>query len=195
MSGPSSERNIVVAISGASGCRIGLRLVEVLIQLDFRPHVIVSRGGWQVLAREAGIRGRSGLPWADDARVTLHGEANVGAAPASGTFPCRGMIVAPCSMGTASRLAQGSSSNLLERAADVALKERRRLVIVPRESPLSVGHLENLLRLAKHGALIVPALLALYTGGEKAEHFVDHIVTKVLDGFGIDAELIDRWKG
>ncbi len=195
MSDTPSERNIVVAISGASGCQIGLRLVETLCRLDMRPQVIVSRGGWQVLAREAGISGRSGLPWHDDERVTLHGEANVGAAPASGTFPCRGMIVAPCSMGTLARLASGSSSNLLERAADVTLKERRPLVLIPRESPLSALHLENLLRLSRQGARIVPAMLALYTGARTVDHFVDHVVTKALDGFGIDAGLIERWSG
>ncbi|MEQ8767142.1 MAG: UbiX family flavin prenyltransferase [Planctomycetota bacterium] len=194
MSATPNDRNIIVAISGASGSRIGLRLIEVLTALDYRPHVILSRGGRQVLAREAGIARVEDLRF-DESRVTLHGEQNVGAAPASGTFPALGMIIAPCSMGTVARIASGSSSNLVERAADVTLKERRRLVIVPRESPLSVVHLENLLRLARQGARIVPALLALYAGGRTAEDFIDHIVTKALDGFGIDAGLIERWKG
>jgi len=188
-----TPRDIIVGISGASGARIGLRLVEVLAARGHRPHVIISRGGWEVLRREEGITSPEALPIGAEAEV--YPVQNVGAAPASGTFPAHGMVVCPCSMGTLARIASGSSENLLERAADVTLKERRRLVLVPRESPLSTVHLENMLRLANQGAVIVPAVAAFYTGAEHIGQVIDHIVTKVLDQLSIDAGLIQRWQG
>jgi 4-hydroxy-3-polyprenylbenzoate decarboxylase len=193
---------IVVAMTGASGAAYGLRLVEQLLAGGHRVLLLVSEAGRQVLRHEAG------LDWRGDASQRLAAmrahfgvggqlehcdEHDLGAAVASGSAAPAAMVVLPCSMGTAGRLAAGISGNLIERAADVMLKESRPLLLVPRETPLSVLHLENLLRLARAGARIVPAMPAFYHQPHTAADLVDFMVGKVLDALGIEHALFRRW--
>lgn len=195
-------RHLVVAISGASGVRYGLRAARVLAAGGCRLSLIVSRGGARVLEIEEGLRvdpehpdpsvllGRD----ADPDRVRGLALSDIAAGVCSGTHPVDGMLVVPCSMGTLGRIAAGLSGNVLERAADVMLKERRPLVLVPREAPLSRIHLENMLRVHDAGARIVPASPGFYTHPQSIDDLVDQLVTKVLDQVGVDAGLIRRWK-
>lgn len=197
-----SKKHVVVAMTGASGAVYGLRLVEELLGADCRVTLLVSRAGRQVLARE------TGLDWQGDVAQRLaamrrhfncddallhYDEGDLCAPPASGSAAPSAMVVVPCSMGTAARLAAGISGNLIERAADVALKEKRPLLLVARETPLSIVHLENLLRLARAGAHIVPAMPAFYHQPHTVAELVDFVVGKALDGLGIAHELFQRW--
>ena len=195
-------KHLVVALSGASGVCYGVRLLRVLVTQGHRVTLAVSKGGARVLEIEEGIRVD---PQAPDPAVLLGPEVpldgvralaldDIAAGVCSGTHPVDGMIVCPCSMGTLARIVQGTSSNVLERAADVMFKEGRPLVLVPREAPLSRIHLENLLRAHDAGATIVPASPGFYHRPDSIEGLVDQVITKVLDRVGIDAGLIRRWK-
>lgn len=195
-------QHILVAMTGASGAVYGLRLVEELLASKCRVTLLLSRSGRQVLAHE------TGLDWQGDVDQRLEqmrqyfqcGEKldhydgdDMCAPPASGSAGLSAMVVMPCSMGTTGRMAAGISGNLIERAADVMLKENRLLLLVPRETPLSVIHLENLLRLARAGARIVPAMPAFYQKPQSMADLVDFMVGKVLDGLGIEHKLFRRW--
>lgn len=189
--------HVVVAVTGASGVRYGLRTLSALAAAGVRVTVAVSRGGARVLEIEEAVR----IDPEDPASVAslspgARGLAlsDIAAGVCSGTHPVDGMIVVPCSMGTLARIAAGVSSNVVERAADVMLKEGRPLVVVPREAPLSRIHLENLLRLHDAGAAIVPASPGFYHRPRSIDDLVDQVVQKVLDRAGIPAELIRRWK-
>jgi 4-hydroxy-3-polyprenylbenzoate decarboxylase len=194
-------RHLVVAVTGASGVRYGLRVLQVLRGAGVRLTVAVSRGGARVLEIEEGRRvdpedPESVAALAPDGPGEVRGVAlcDVAAGICSGTHPVDGMLVVPCSMGTLARIAAGISSNAIERAADVMLKEGRPLVLVPREAPLSRIHLENMLRVHDAGAAIVPASPGFYHRPETIDDLVDQVVTKVLDRAGLPTDLIRRWK-
>lgn len=194
-------RHLVVALTGASGSIYGLKLVEALLGSEQRVSLLVTEAGRQVLNHE------TGLDWAAETetrrrQVQEHFSSiavdsldvdDIGAAIASGSAAPDGMIVVPCSMGTAGRIAAGLSSNLLERAADVMLKERRPLILVPRETPLNTIHLENLLRLNRAGATILPAMPAFYHRPQSIGAVTDFIVGKILDQLGLPHELFRPW--
>jgi 4-hydroxy-3-polyprenylbenzoate decarboxylase len=190
---------LVFAITGASGAPYGVRLLQQLVAHEVRVSLILSSHGARLLATETNIKGVSGLRRAAGARafdrfVTTYDDADRGAAPASGSSPSRGMVVCPCSMGTLSAIAQGSSRSLVERAADVALKERRKLLLVTRETPLSAIHLENMLRVTHAGAVVMPAAPGFYHRPSGIDELVDFIVARVLDQLGIENVVAPRWK-
>jgi flavin prenyltransferase len=193
-----SDRPIVVAISGASGAPYAVRLLESLVAVGQKVQLIVSTHGFRLLQTELGIdsldalRKRVGATgW--DAYVTCFDDADRGAAPASGSALNAGMVVCPCSMGTLSAIAAGSSRSLVERAADVALKERRPLLLVPRETPLSAIHLENMLRVTRAGAVVMPAAPGFYHRPSGIDDLVDFMVARILDHLGVQHRLAGRW--
>ena len=182
---------IVVGITGASGSIYGLRLIEVLRAAGHEVHAVVTHSGWQVLEYECGVS-REKLRQ----RVNvLYDVENIGAAIASGSFRMDAMAVVPCSMKTVGSIAQGISDNLLTRAADVALKEGRPLILVPRETPMHAIHLENMLRLARAGVRIMPACPGFYHRPQTLADIVDMLVGKICDMLGVEHQLFDRWQG
>jgi 4-hydroxy-3-polyprenylbenzoate decarboxylase len=192
------ERPLVFAITGASGAPYAIRLLEQLIVAKRRVQLIISSHGLRLLQTEsdvgsaAELRERIGADgW--DANVTLFDDADRGAAPASGSAPNGGMVICPCSMGTLSAIAVGASRSLVERAADVALKERRPLVLVPREAPLSAIHLENMLRVTRAGAIVLPAAPGFYHRPTSIDDLVDFVVARILDHLGVEHTLVRRW--
>lgn len=195
-----------VGITGASGHAYAEALVRALVQAGHGVDLAITEAGCQVLEHElgvdAGARGEklaSALPgWLGDdvaSSVRAFELGEVGAPPSSGTAMTGGSILIPCSMGTLARVSAGFSSNLVERAADVSLKEGRRLVVVPRETPLSEIHLENLLRLRRLGALVLPAMPGFYHRPQTIADLVGHVVGKVLDALGVDHRVSARWAG
>src|SRR5215469_17174944 len=185
-------RRIVVGISGASAPVYGVRLLEVLHDLpEIETHLVLSAGARRTIAYEMDRDPDSIAALAD----VVHDERAVGDSIASGTFVTDGMVVAPCSIKTMSAIANSYSDNLITRAADVCLKERRRLVLVVRETPLHAGHLRLMLQATEAGAVILPPVPAFYHRPSSLSDIVDHTVTKILDQFGIDAGLIARWQG
>ena len=195
-----SERPIVVAITGASGAPYAVRLLEALTEARRPVQLIVSSHGFRLLDTEMGIASLEALRshvgaerW--DRSITVFDDGDRGATPASGSALSDGMVICPCSMGTLSAIAAGSSRSLVERAADVALKERRTLVLVPRETPLSAIHLENMLRLTHAGVIIMPAAPGFYHGPKSIDDLVNFVVARVLDHFGVPHRLVARWGG
>jgi 4-hydroxy-3-polyprenylbenzoate decarboxylase len=194
-----------VGITGGSGAPYALRLLDALVTLGHEVHAIVSPAGEIVVQLETALNLRGSLrekqAAIDEAietggkpgRIRVFDHMNLAAPVSSGSFQCAGMAVIPCSTGSLGRIAAGISSNLIERAADVALKERRPLVLVPRETPLSDIHLENMLRLRRAGADIVAAMPAFYNKPKTISDMVDMIVGRVLDRLGIDNDLFQRW--
>jgi flavin prenyltransferase len=195
---------LLVAITGASGAIYGSRLLEVLLELGREVHLIVSPSGAAVVQQEMGrvidlnafdpqtIVSASAVEKAKG-RLHYHHYQNFMAAPASGSFLTGGMVVCPCSGSTLSGIAQGSSNNLIQRAADVHLKERRKLILVPRETPLSLIHIENMRRAAEAGAIILPAMPGWYHGVKTVQDLVDFVVARILDQLGIEHRLMQRW--
>ena len=184
-------KRLIVGITGATGSIFGVRLLEALKAAGVETHLVLSRWGQRTVEHE------TGLTFADlEARASVvHGSGNMAATISSGSFRTDGMVIAPCTMRTVATIAHGNGENLVHRAADVVLKERRRLVIVPRETPLSEIHLENLLKLARMGVAIVPPMPAFYNRPATLDDMVDHIVARVLDQFDIDAGFARRWDG
>ena len=182
---------IVVGITGASGSIYALRLIDVLKEAGHEVHAVVTDSGWQVLEYECGLKKADLLARVD----VLYDNANVGAAIASGSFKVDAMVVLPCSMKTVASIAHSMSDNLLTRAADVMLKEGRKLVLVPRETPMHAIHLENLLKLAQLGVKIVPAAPGFYHRPKTIADLVDMLVGKICDQLGVEAELFPRWQG
>jgi 4-hydroxy-3-polyprenylbenzoate decarboxylase len=194
-----------VGITGGSGAPYALRLLDALVTMGHEVHAVVSPAGETVLHLETGVNLRgtlrekaAALELAVEAagkpgRLRLFDHGNLAAPISSGSFPCAGMAVVPCSTGSLGRIAAGVSSNLIERAADVTLKERRPLVLVPRETPLGDIHLENMLRLRRAGADIVAAMPAFYHKPRTIADLVDMIVGRVLDRLGIENTLFYRW--
>jgi 4-hydroxy-3-polyprenylbenzoate decarboxylase len=189
---------IVLAITGASGAPYGVRLLEVLATRQVPTWLLVSSHGWRLLEEECGIEGEPALRHAtggDWTSVTLFDDKDRGARPASGSAPTAGMVICPCSMGTVAAIAHGTSRSLIERAADVVLKERRRLILVPRETPLSLVHLRNLTLATEAGAVVLPAAPGFYHRPARVSDLVDFIVQRVLDHLGVEIELVHRWGG
>ncbi len=199
--------NYVVGISGGSGAPYTRRVIEGLVDAGHDAKLVVTDAGRRVFEIELGIS-LSGEPVADTRTLTetldlgsgagsleLFEQSNVAATIASGSYECAGMVVLPCSMGTLARIATGVSSNLLERAADVALKERRRLILVPRETPLSLIHLRNMTAVTEAGAIVMPAMPGFYHHPEKVQDLVDMIAGRVLDMLGVNSALLRRWQG
>jgi 4-hydroxy-3-polyprenylbenzoate decarboxylase len=189
---------IVMAVTGASGAPYAVRLVEALVAARQPVQLIVSDHGLRLLRTEtdiasvADVRARVGaVAW--DEHVKVFDDDDRGAAPASGSARNRGMVICPCSMGTISAISQGTSRSLVERAADVALKERRTLVLVPRETPYSAIHLENMLRLTRAGAVVLPASPGFYHRPAEIGELVDFVVARVLDQLGVAHSIGRRW--
>ena len=189
-----------VCFSGGSGVAYGLRLVEVLLQGGHEVHLCATGAALRVLVHEAGFRVDLAHPDlaalfapALRPRLQIHAIDAVEATPASGSAGIKATIVVPCSMGTLARIAHGFSSNLVERAADVALKEGRPLVVVPRETPLSIVHLQNMLELARLGAIVLPAMPGFYHRPASVQDLVDFVVSKILDRLRVDHALVRRW--
>ena len=195
----------VVAITGASGAIYGLRLIQELLDRGDDVVVLISPSGFLVLGHETGLRlkgdrfeiekwlkkyfGRS------KGRINYYPADDISSFLSSGSSFVRDMVVCPCSMGTLARISCGISGNLIERAADVVLKEKGRLILVPRETPFNQIHLENMLRLSKAGAHIIPAMPGFYHQPKKVEDLVDFMVGKVLDAMGVENRLYERWGG
>jgi flavin prenyltransferase len=190
------ELPVTVAITGASGAPYAVRLLASLNAAAVPVRLIVSRTGWRLLEEEldivdeAGLRARTG----DWSGVVRYSDDDRGATPASGSAPSRGMVVCPCSMGTLASIAQGTTRSLIERAADVVLKERRRLVLVPRETPYSAIHLENVLRATWAGPVGLPPSPGFYHRPARIEDLVDFIVGRVLSHLEVDHNLGPRWQ-
>ena len=189
--GARGRPRIIVGVSGASGSVYAVRLLEMLRASDVETHLVVSRAGALTLKHETGMSVQDLAERAD----VLHPINDVGASCASGSFRTLGMVVAPCSMRTLAEIASGVTSTLLTRAADVALKERRRLVLMVRESPLNAIHIRNMAEVAAAGAIVAPPAPAFYTMPKTVEDIVDHSVGRVLDLFDIEAPTVRRWQG
>ena len=184
-------RRLVVGITGATGAIFGVRLLQALKAAEVETHLVLSKWGLQTVEHETGL----GSAELGALASVVHGSGNMAATISSGSFRTDGMVIAPCTMKTLAGIAHGFGDGLVQRAADVVLKERRKLVIVARETPLSDIHLENMLRLSRMGATILPPMPAFYNKPESIDDIVDHIVARVLDQFGIDAQFARRWDG
>ena len=182
---------IIVGITGATGAIFGVRLLQALRAANVESHLILSKWGLQTVEHETGL----GLVQLRELASVVHSTGNMAATVSSGSFRTDGMAIAPCSMRTLAAIASGNGENLVHRAADVVLKERRRLVLVVRETPLSEIHLENMLKLARIGATILPPVPAFYNRPQTIDELVDHVVARVLDQFGISADFAKRWDG
>ena len=194
-SGGSSDRPVVLAITGASGAPYAVRLLQVLGRASVPTWLIVSGHGWRLLQEECGIADESALrkatgPWRS---VELLPDSDRGAAAASGSRKTAGMVICPCSMGTVAAVAHGTSRSLIERAADVTLKEGRKLILVPRETPLSLVHLRNLTAAAEAGATILPAAPGFYHRPATVSELIDFIVQRILDRLELGIEIAPRW--
>jgi 4-hydroxy-3-polyprenylbenzoate decarboxylase len=184
-------RRLAIGISGASGTVYGVRLLEVLRDLGIETHLVMTKSAEMTLAYETGRKASEIKALA----AHCYAIADVGACLASGSFKTGGMIVAPCSIRSLSEIAYGNTTTLLTRAADVVLKERRRLVLLVRESPLHAGHLRAMLQATENGAIIAPPMPAFYPLPGSVEALVDHTVGRALDLFGIEHDLVKRWTG
>jgi 4-hydroxy-3-polyprenylbenzoate decarboxylase len=185
---PTPNR-LVVGISGASGVIYGIRMLEALRELGIETHLILSKAAEITLAHETSRKLADVKALADH----CHRPEDIGAAPASGSFRTMGMVVAPCSIRTMGEIATGVTTTLLSRAADVVLKERRRLVLMVRETPLHTGHLRTMLSLSEMGAVIAPPVPAFYVRPQSLDDMINHTVGRVLDQFGLDLPSLRRW--
>ena len=189
---------VVLSITGASGAPYAVRLLEVLARHRVPVWLIVSSHGWRLLGTEAGLadeaalRAATGGGWSS---VTSFADTDRGATPASGSARSAGMVICPCSMGTVAAVAHGTSRSLVERAADVALKERRKLILVPRETPLSLVHLRNLTAVTEAGAVVLPAAPGFYHRPTGIPALVDFVVQRILDQLELDLDIAPRWQG
>ena len=185
-------RRLIVAITGATGAAYGVRLLAVLRrQRGWESHLVLSEAGALTAWQELGMKRREIERMADAA----YSPRDVAAAPASGSFLTEGMVIAPCSMKTLAAVAHAHADDLVSRAADVALKERRRLVLLPREAPLNLAHLRNMVAVTEMGGIIFPPAPALYAKPRSIEELVEHTVARVLDLFGIRIPGLKRWAG
>ena len=182
---------LLVGMSGGSGVVYGVRLLEVLKRSKVEAHLVVSTAAQETLAIETNYK----MEYVESLASRVYRFNDIAAAPASGTFRTRGMVVIPCSMKTLAGIATGYSDNLLLRAAEVTLKERRPLVIVPRETPLTTIHIENMLRAAQAGAVVLPAMPGFYDRPRTIDDLIDHVVGKVLDVLNIEHDLYKQWSG
>lgn len=180
---------LIVGISGASGVVYGIRALQLLRQAGIETHLVMSRSAEITLAHETDLKVAEVRALADVA----HSQADIGAAISSGSFRTLGMLVAPCSIRSMSEIATGVTSGLLSRAADVVLKERRRLVLMVRETPLHTGHLRAMTQLSEMGAIVAPPVPAFYARPRSIDDMVDHTVGRMLDLFGIESGTVKRW--
>ncbi|MEH6549257.1 MAG: UbiX family flavin prenyltransferase [Pseudomonadales bacterium] len=185
----SDQRRIIIGITGASGIVYGIRMLELLGQTDIETHLVMSKSAEITMSLETDYKHEQVRAMAD----VYHPVKNIAASISSGSFPTMGMIIAPCSVRTMSEIATGVTSSLTTRAADVILKERRKLVLMVRETPLHTGHLRTMTQLSEMGAIIAPPLPAFYAKPQTLADIVNHSVVRVLDLFGIAAGDIDRW--
>lgn len=199
----AEPRRVTLAVTGASGAQYALRLLECLVRAEVEVLFLISQAAQLVVATETELQ-LPPKPQALEAFLTEHYQARAGqirvfgkqdwmSPVASGSGAPSAMVVCPCSTGTLSAIATGASNNLIERAADVALKERRQLILVPRESPYSTIHLENMLRLSQMGAVILPASPGFYHQPQSIDDLVDFVVARILNQLGIEQELLKRW--
>ena len=197
--GPSRSHDLVVAMTGASGAPYAVRLLHVLARQGHRVHLTISPSAAHVIRDELGLEvdldafDPASLGLRDSGRVVYHHHADFSAGIASGSFPTGGMVIIPCSMSTLGSIASGVTTNLITRAADVHLKERRKLVLVPRETPLSLIHLENMLRVTQAGAVVLPAMPGWYHRPRRLEDLVDFVVARICDQLAIANALAPRW--
>lgn len=182
---------LIVGITGATGTILGVRLLEALENSKIESHLVLSKWGARTLVHETTYT----VDTVKALATCTYSESDQGAAISSGSFVTDGMIIAPCSMRSLAAIAHGQGDNLIHRAADVVLKERRKLVLMVRESPLSDIHLENMLKLSRMGVVIIPPVPAFYNRPETLDSVVDHIVMRVLDQFGVHTESSTRWDG
>jgi flavin prenyltransferase len=186
-----SARRLVVGISGASAVIYGVRMLEILGKTDVETHLVMSRSAEMTLAYETDLKPKQVRALAS----VTHAIGDIGAAISSGSFPTMGMVIVPCSIRTMSEIATGVTSTLLTRAADVALKERRRVVLAVRETPLHSGHLRNMASLSDIGAVIAPIVPAFYNKPQTVDDIINHSVGRLLDLFGIETDVVRRWEG
>jgi 4-hydroxy-3-polyprenylbenzoate decarboxylase len=186
-----SPRRLIVGITGASGAIVGVRVLELLAKSAIESHLVMSRAAEMALAYETDLRPKDVKALAS----VHHPIMALGAAISSGSFETMGMLIAPCSIRTMSEIATGVTSTLLSRAADVVLKERRRLVLAIRETPLHLGHLRTMTALAEMGAVVAPIAPAFYTKPRSVDDIVDHTAGRLLDLFGIPTDAVRRWEG
>lgn len=189
--GAEPQQRLIVGISGASGVIYGVRTLKVLRDAGIATHLVMSRSAEMTMGYETDLKPK-------DVRALAaidHPAMDVGAAISSGSFQTMGMLIVPCSIRTMSEIATGVTSTLMSRAADVVLKERRRLVLAVRETPLHAGHLRSMLQLSEMGAIIAPIVPAFYQRPQSLDEVIDHTVGRLLDLFGIDTDLIRRWQG
>jgi flavin prenyltransferase len=187
----TETRRLVVGISGASGVIYGVRLLELLRETDVETHLVMSKSAEVTLAYETDYKPKDVKALAS----VNHPATDIGAAISSGSFPTMGMVIAPCSIRTMSEIATGVTSSLLSRAADVVLKEKRRLVLALRETPLHSGHLRTMTTLADIGAVVAPIVPAFYTKPKSVDDIINHTVGRLLDFFGIETKVVRRWQG
>ncbi len=185
-----SANRIIVGISGASGIIYGIRMLEALRAAGVETHLVISKAAEMTLAYESDLKVKDLREMAD----VFHPQTDIGASISSGSFPTMGMVIAPCSIRTMSEIATGITGSLMSRAADVVLKERRRLVLAIRETPLHTGHLRTMLQLSEMGAIIAPVMPAFYNRPQNLDDIVNHSVGRMLDLFGIEADFVKRWK-
>lgn len=184
-------KRLIVGITGATGAIFGIRLLEALKDTDVETHLVLSKWAIQTVEHETTytVKQVRALASVD------HSEGNMAASISSGSFITEGMVIVPCSMRSLAAIAHGTGDHLVHRAADVILKERRKLVLVAREMPLSDVHLENMLKLSRMGVMIMPPMPAFYNHPESLDDMIDHVVARILDQFGIPADFARRWKG
>ena len=184
-------KRLIVGITGATGAIFGIRLLEALKNTEVETHLVLSKWAIQTIEHETTYTLKQVR-----ALATLdHSEGNMGATISSGSFVTEGMVVVPCSMRSLAAIAHGTGDHLIHRAADVILKERRKLVLVTREMPLSDVHLENMLKLSRMGVTIMPPMPAFYNRPTSLDDMIDHVVARILDQFGVPAEFARRWNG
>ena len=184
-------RRLTIGISGASGIVYGIRMLELLRETDVETHLVMSRSAEMTLAYETDVKPKEVRALAS----VNHAVSDIGASISSGSFQTMGMVVAPCSIKTMSEIATGVTGSLLSRAADVVLKERRRLVLAVRETPLHGGHLRTMTQLADMGAIIAPIVPAFYNRPKTIDDVINHTVGRLLDLFGLDLAVVRRWEG
>jgi len=191
--GPEGDerRRLIVGMTGASGAIYAVRLLELLKDTDIETHLVMSRAAKMTLAYETDFK----ISDVEKRASVVHSNENIGAACSSGSFRTMGMVIAPCSIKTMSEIATGVTGNLLSRAADVALKERRRLVLLLRETPLHLGHLRTMAAVTEAGAVVYPPVPAFYSRPASLADMIDHTLYRVLDLFDIDFGKIRRWTG
>jgi len=187
----SNKPRILVGITGASGAIYGIRLLELLRDYGAETHLVMSKAAQVTLACETNLKVADVEKLAD----VVYPNADIGAACSSGSFKMNGMIIAPCSIKTMSEIATGNTGSLMSRAADVALKERRRVVLVLRETPLHIGHIRNMAAITEAGAIVYPPVPAFYALPQSLEDMIDHTLGRVLDLFDIDVGKVRRWSG